>query len=161
MHIFEEVLFFKLRTTIKTEEQTINWLSSSHLDAGRLAEGKPRCGAELLHAFSLTIWTEVSPIQTGRFTHGYHGTRQFVYNSRSWVRKLVNSAVYCARITWAQQLSLYHGNCVPLTLVRGYPRQSKEGTYHHVMVVINNVVIVIDDVVTIINHVATCYWRYI
>ena len=40
VHIFEEVLFFKLRTTIKTETQTVNWLSLYQLDAERLTEGK-------------------------------------------------------------------------------------------------------------------------
>ena len=39
VQIFEEVLFFKLHTTVKTEKQTINWLSLCQLDAGRLAEG--------------------------------------------------------------------------------------------------------------------------
>ena len=40
LQFFQEVLFFKLSTTIKTEKQTSDWLSLFRLDAGRLAEGK-------------------------------------------------------------------------------------------------------------------------
>ena len=40
MQIFQEVLFFKLRTTLKTEKQTIDSTYLVSVGCGRLAEGK-------------------------------------------------------------------------------------------------------------------------